>query len=298
MAIHLCQPFFSKIHRLPKPIISQVDTYGVHALQTRLNGRGLGQPLGKKWLVQKQQTETSRTVGISCMAKKEKKLKGKKGPSLLVTEKPPSPPVEPYNDGDIIMHSLTLIDSYFRCLGKPIFPEKVEISSAAKALWELPLAVVSHGTEEDPIFNYANKAALEVFGVDWETFTSWPSRETASKEDQPGRDKLLASSLKDATICSAIVRRNPAGREFRILDVQLWPLTDLNGEYYGQAAIYGGVEFLDEDKKDDVVVSESTEPGISTPSQEHGDSPPSPSISAPEPALGPALVSAEDSISS
>jgi len=44
--------------------------------------------------------------------------------------------------------------SYFRAVGKPIFAEAVEIAGAAKALWEADFVVMSHGTEEDPVFNY------------------------------------------------------------------------------------------------------------------------------------------------
>lgn len=52
--------------------------------------------------------------------------------------------------------------SYFRAVGKPIFAEPVEITEAAKALWEADFVVISHGTEEDPIFNYGTPSVPHV----------------------------------------------------------------------------------------------------------------------------------------
>lgn len=246
MAGQVFQRVSCKLDSFYRASFSQHDRCRAPKPGVAFHGQGFGHSLPERWLVVNKAPEVRRPADIVCMAKKEKKAKGKKGASVLETEKPPPPPVDPYTDGDIIMHSLTIIDSYYRCVGKTIFAEKVEISAAAKKLWELPLAVVSHGTEDDPIFNYANKAALEIFNVDWATFTSWPSRETASNEEQTSRNELLAATVTNTTDLKGIVRRTAAGREFRVLDGLLWPLTDLNGEFYGQAAIYGAVEFLDE----------------------------------------------------
>lgn len=48
-----------------------------------------------------------------------------------------------------------------------------------EALFSAPFAVVSHRTEEDPIFNFGNKVALALFELTWEQFTSLPSRKAA-----------------------------------------------------------------------------------------------------------------------
>ena len=38
------------------------------------------------------------------------------------------------------------------------------------------LVVVSHDDSDDPVFNYATKAALELWDMEWDEFTATPSR--------------------------------------------------------------------------------------------------------------------------
>ena len=43
--------------------------------------------------------------------------------------------------------------------------EDIDISEAARALWEAPFAVLAHDKfeNEDPVFTYANKARLQIW---------------------------------------------------------------------------------------------------------------------------------------
>ena len=49
----------------------------------------------------------------------------------------------------------------------------------ARALYEAPFALVSHNTDSDPRFNYANRTALTLFEMNWNEFTTLPSRMSA-----------------------------------------------------------------------------------------------------------------------
>ena len=51
----------------------------------------------------------------------------------------------------------------------------------AKALFEASFVLASHGTELDPIFNYGNRKALELWELSWEEFTRIPSRRSAEE---------------------------------------------------------------------------------------------------------------------
>lgn len=63
--------------------------------------------------------------------------------------------------------------------------EDVEISEAAKALWEAPFAVLSHEREsDDPLLLYGNRAALGLFETSWEEFVGVPSRRTAQQTEE------------------------------------------------------------------------------------------------------------------
>ena len=65
-----------------------------------------------------------------------------------------------------------------------------------RALYNAPYAIVSHNTDDDPIFNYANLAALSVFEMDWAAFTRLPSRKSAEPVDRAERDRLMARVSK------------------------------------------------------------------------------------------------------
>jgi hypothetical protein len=72
-------------------------------------------------------------------------------------------------------HALLLSESYEKVCGKP-FPVDFSNRPLAEALYYSSSCIVSHGTEKDPVFNYANRAAQELWGMDWEQFTRMPSR--------------------------------------------------------------------------------------------------------------------------
>ncbi len=76
-------------------------------------------------------------------------------------------------------HTWLLHSSLLKLTEHPL----VEGASDGKTVWErlkfAEFAVVSHGTESDPIFNYANPTALKLFEMDFESFTQLPSRKSA-----------------------------------------------------------------------------------------------------------------------
>ena len=143
---------------------------------------------------------------------------------------------------------LRLLDSSLRkCSGTAILPapdaSPAQCSTVASSD---DLVVVSHDGAEDPVFNYASKAALDLWEMDWETFTSTPSRFSAEPDEREARAELLRRVTEDGYVddyCG--VRISSSGRRFEVRDAYVWNVYD--GETrVGQAALFrrSGCKFL------------------------------------------------------
>jgi len=89
------------------------------------------------------------------------------------------------------VHIERLLNSYEKATGSELIP----IPSGAhvfQTIDQAPFALLSHGTEEDPVLNYGNRTALRLWEMDWNRFTSTPSRQTAEPANQEAREKLMA----------------------------------------------------------------------------------------------------------
>lgn len=97
----------------------------------------------------------------------------------------------PWQQEAIILHSQYLINSFQHWMGNSLLDTNGSPLETAQALFEAPFALVSHGTESDPIFNYGNRKALELWELSWEEFTIIPSRKSAEELVQEESDRLL-----------------------------------------------------------------------------------------------------------
>jgi PAS domain-containing protein len=114
----------------------------------------------------------------------------------------------------------------------------------ARRLFDLPQPLVSHGAEADPVFCYANRAALHLWGLEWSAFTQMPSRLSAEPDPdiQHDRSRFLAEAAAKGWVADySGIRRAADGRRFRISRTVLWMLRDGAGRACGQAALIGQV---------------------------------------------------------
>lgn len=127
-------------------------------------------------------------------------------------------------------------ESHARLLGRALVEPG---GDPVTALWALPLAVVAHGIEDDPVFFFGNAAALAAFETDVERFTAMPSRLSAEApqrgERQAVLDRVRASGFIDDY---AGIRISARGRRFRIGPATVWNLVDGQGRRLGQAACF------------------------------------------------------------
>ena len=136
-------------------------------------------------------------------------------------------------------HIQCLRRNYERLTGKSFGPADLTGSALAEAIYHAPYVVVSHGTEPDPIFNYANLAAQALFELSWPEFCQLPSRLSAEPPNQTERQQLLDAVASQGFMAGYEgIRIAKSGRRFWIKDVTVWNLTDDQEIYRGQAAIY------------------------------------------------------------
>ena len=151
----------------------------------------------------------------------------------------------PWQQPQVITHSLLLLDAYARWLGRDLCPRDGSPEDQARRLFEAPFAVVSHGTRSDPMLNYGNRVVLDLWELDWERLVITPSRLTAEPDQRDERLRMLERVSREGfgTGYSGM-RISSTGRRFRILDGTLWNLVDGQGIFRGQAATFARWEYL------------------------------------------------------
>ncbi|MCA9248769.1 MAG: MEKHLA domain-containing protein [Planctomycetales bacterium] len=138
---------------------------------------------------------------------------------------------------ETIEHAQLLLDSYRRWLGVELVDRSGSPADQAQRLLEADFVVVSHGTQDDPILNFGNRAAMRLWELDWETLCRTPSRMTAEPVHRDERAQLLARTTRDGYVDDYQgIRISATGRRFRIERATVWNLIDAHGAYAGQAA--------------------------------------------------------------
>ena len=138
-----------------------------------------------------------------------------------------------------------LLASYRRYLGSDLIPPGSP-KAQAEALFYAPFAVLSHGTQPDPIFNYGNQTTLDLWEIDWPTFTQMPSRLSTEPVLREERAHLLAElNRKNYFENGKGIRISSQGRRFFVKNFTLWNVIDEAGTWRGQAAMFSEWAFLD-----------------------------------------------------
>jgi hypothetical protein len=136
-------------------------------------------------------------------------------------------------------HIARLLRSYRELVGRDLIDPTLPPDEQARQLYFAPYAVVSHNVAEEPIFNYGNQTALQLFAMTWEEFTALPSRLSAEPLHQPERARLFEQVQAKGYIDDYQgVRIARTGRRFWIENATVWTLHDETGQLYGQAALF------------------------------------------------------------
>jgi len=106
-------------------------------------------------------------------------------------------------------------------------------------LFDAPFIVVSHGVEADPILNYGNQRALDLWEATWNELVGTPSRLTAEPVNQPERERMLEAAKSRGFFDDYRgVRVSMTGRRFLVENALIWTVLDTVGSTVGQAASF------------------------------------------------------------
>jgi hypothetical protein len=148
-------------------------------------------------------------------------------------------------DPQIIHWTQILLDSYLQLIGNELIDRSQSSTTQAKILSQATFVVVSHGTQADPILNYGNQVALDLWEMDWAQFTQTPSKATAELANQATRQIMMAQVQQQGFVCNYQgVRISASGRRFMIDRAIIWNLTDFQGQPCGQAATFASWQYL------------------------------------------------------
>lgn len=131
-----------------------------------------------------------------------------------------------------------MLASYQRFRGRPLCT-LAELDAAE-------FVVLAHGTQDPPVLFYGNQAALRLWEMSFDAFTSMPSLKTAEADVRDVRAKLLADVERDGfTDHYTGVRISASGKRFEIVDAFVWNILDDDGVRLGQAATFDRWRMLD-----------------------------------------------------
>lgn len=130
-------------------------------------------------------------------------------------------------------------ESFAEFNGKPL-PVPSGIEDRYKWLSEeAPYSILTHNTNNDPLFIYANQFALKCFKYTEDEMVGLPSRLSAAEKDREERQKLLEKVEKDGIAYNYNGPRvDKNGNSFHIHDGILWQVTDANGKRLGTGALF------------------------------------------------------------
>lgn len=145
----------------------------------------------------------------------------------------------PWQQPRVINQSVLILESYRHWIGEELVSHSSDLEETAQLLFEAPFVVVSHGLGKDPVLNYGNRKALELWEMTWDSFIQTPSRLTAEILSRPERAAMLKKvSASGFSRDYRGVRVSSSGRRFRIEQAVIWNILDEKKRPFGQAAAF------------------------------------------------------------
>ncbi len=148
---------------------------------------------------------------------------------------------QPWLQESLLQHIQLLLYSFHHWTGNDLISirDRQSLLETASLLFNADFVIVSHGTQADPILNYGNQKALDLWKMDWQTFTSTASRYTAEPMERSEREQLLAQAKSQGYISNYRgIRIASTGDRFYINQAIIWNVVDRQGKVWGQAATF------------------------------------------------------------
>jgi hypothetical protein len=139
-----------------------------------------------------------------------------------------------------------LLNSYCHWTQRQLIERINEPKIQAQTLFHAPFVVVSHGIEDDPILNYGNQMALDLWEMPWERLIRTPSRLTTETINREEREQMLEQARSQGYFDAYKgVRRSATGRRFLVENALIWNVMDQRQQRIGQAATFSHWTWLD-----------------------------------------------------
>ncbi len=152
----------------------------------------------------------------------------------------------PAKENSYLADHIHLLHNSLQALtGRDLVENDSPPEEAAQHIFHAPFALLSHNTAADPVLTYGNRTALDLFELTWEELIVTPSRYTAEATDREKRARLMTQVETDGFIDDySGIRVSKKGQRFRINQTLIWNLTDEEGSFCGQAAMFANWTFL------------------------------------------------------
>ncbi|MBX7148820.1 MEKHLA domain-containing protein [bacterium] len=142
-------------------------------------------------------------------------------------------------------HLTQLVSSYQHYTGQELVSSCLKGQELVDFLFNAPFILLSHNTQPDPLLNYGNKKALELWEMTWDEFIQTPSRVTAEPPIQSEREILLRRVKMQGFIDNyAGIRISKTKKRFCITQATVWNIVDQNQVYQGQAACFSHWQYV------------------------------------------------------
>ena len=121
----------------------------------------------------------------------------------------------------------------------------LSLEEQAKQVFDADYVLLAHNGTSDPIFNYANQTAQNLFELSWDEFIDMPSKYSAESDERGKREEFLAEvTEKGYSKNYSGIRISKSGKRFEIKNVMLWNVYDPEGHRIGQAAMFDQYDYL------------------------------------------------------
>lgn len=145
----------------------------------------------------------------------------------------------------IVEWTQRLLSSYRHWTGRELIERIGEPEVQAYRLFQAPFVIVSHGVETDPILNYGNQMALDLWEMTWDQLVQTPSRLTAEPINRAEREWMLEQAKTRGYLDTYRgVRITSTGRRFLVENALIWNIVDAEEQRVGQAATFSTWTFL------------------------------------------------------
>ncbi len=151
-----------------------------------------------------------------------------------------------WSDPEMVKWCQYLLDSYAQWVKQELIERAGTPLEQAARLFNSVFVVASHGTEDDPVLNYGNQAALDLWAMNWQQFTRTPSRLTA----EPGKREERACTLEQVKKQGYIadysgIRISSTGKRFLADPILIWNICGSDSAVIGQGATFSAWKYLD-----------------------------------------------------